>query len=214
MSRCHKLSCVTSHRSVAITWLSGRHKQRTIQYHQIIKLLAIAQIANIFRVPKSSHTLKWKNWFALSNKKRMQTRLLWFMKIQCGSVENYIWFTAWDGIPALVDVRSNYKPPFWPRLNFYHRWGYICPHLKCTFQPGVGWKVSVLTWLACLDLKPKLKLSFQYFDISTILQTGTEGCKRQQRTESDCVKSGIVLCELYCLWVCCESRIIDQADKL
>lgn len=87
----------------------------------------------------------------LSLKKRMQTRLLWFMKIQCGSVENYIWFTAWDGIPALVDVRSNYKPPFWPRLDFYHRWVYICPHLKCTFPPGVGWKVSDLTGLSGLE---------------------------------------------------------------
>ena len=62
------MSCVTSHRSVAITWLSGRHKQRTIQYHQI-KLLAIAQIASIFHDPKSAHTLKWKSWFALSLKK-------------------------------------------------------------------------------------------------------------------------------------------------
>ena len=146
MSRCHNVMCHKSPQCCRhVMWLSGRHKQRTIQYHQI-KLLAIAQIANIFRVPKSSHTLKWKTWFALSLK--IQMRLLWFMKIQCGSVENYIWFTAWDGIPALVDARSNYKPPFWPRLNFYHRWVYICPHLKCTFPPGVGWKVSDLPGLS------------------------------------------------------------------
>ena len=38
------------------------------------------------------------------------------MKIQYESVENYIWFTAWDGIPALV-VSSNYKPYFFEFLS-------------------------------------------------------------------------------------------------
>ena len=68
-------------------------------------------------------------------------RLLWFMKIQCGSVENYIWFTAWDGIPALV-VRSNYETSFLTEVEFLSQMGLSVSSSKMYF-PAWGWVESI-----------------------------------------------------------------------
>ena len=104
-------------RSVAVMCCDqgvGVTQQRTDQYQQITtrNWPQIASIFFAFCDHLCSHTLK--TWPA--QKTNAQTVAL----IYENSV-SYIWFTAWDGIPALV-VRSNYKPPFWPGLNFYHRW--------------------------------------------------------------------------------------------
>ena len=106
-------------------------QQRTIQYHQITTR----------NCPNCAHFSLWNKTFGLPSQKWVQTVALIY--------ENPVWVCwelhlvhslGWNSY--ILVVRSNYKPAFWPRLNFYHRWGYLCPHLKCTFQPGVGWKVS------------------------------------------------------------------------
>ena len=99
-------------RSVAVMCCDqgvGVTQQRTDQYQQITTR-NWPQIANIY-LAFSRHliiifALTLKTWLACSKNECTQTVAL----IYENSV-SYIWFTAWDGIPALV-VRSNYKPAF------------------------------------------------------------------------------------------------------
>ena len=120
VSRCHELSrwCVTQccrH----VLWICGRHTTKNGPISPDNYSQLVPNCEHFSRVLKTSdhlcsHTLKI--WLVCSKNQCTQTVAL----IYENSV-SYIWFTAWDGIPALV-VRSNYKPAFWPGLNFYHRW--------------------------------------------------------------------------------------------
>ena len=97
----------------------GVTQQRTDQYQQITTR-NWPQIASIFLaflrhlIIIFALTLWTFGWHA-QNECTQTVALIYENSV------SYIWFTAWDGIPALV-VRSNYKPAFWPGLDFYHRW--------------------------------------------------------------------------------------------
>ena len=128
---CHKSPVLPA--CVVTVWAS---QQRPIQYHQITTR-KLPKLHTFFSRFQFIFEIKHLVCLRLKNECR---RLLWFMKIQCGSVENYIWFTAWDEIPTLV-VRSNYKPAFWPGLNFYHRWVYLSSSKM--YFPAWGWVESI-----------------------------------------------------------------------
>lgn len=130
----------------------------------------IAQIAHIF-LAFSIHL--WNKTFGLPYYKTSADGCFDLWKSSVGLLR--ITFGSQLGMKFLLLLSDLIINQLFDRGWIFITDGFICPHLKCTFQPGVGWKVSDLTWLACLDLKPKLKLSFQYFDISTILQTGDRG---------------------------------------
>ena len=161
---CHAVlpSCV-----VIKEWAS---QQRTDQYHQITTH-NWSQIANIF-LAFSRHLIifaltLWKfGWSA--QKTNAHRRLLWFMKIQ------WVTFGSQLGMEFLLLLSDLIINQLFDRGWIFITDGFYLSSSKMYF-PAWGWVESIQVRLACLDLKPKLKLSFQYFDISTILQTGDRG---------------------------------------
>ena len=148
----------------------GVTQQRTDQYHQITTH-NWSQIANIF-LAFSRHLIifaltLWKfGWSA--QKTNAHRRLLWFMKIQ------WVTFGSQLGMEFLLLLSDLIINQLFDRGWIFITDGFYLSSSKMYF-PAWGWVESIQVWLACLDLKPKLKLSFQYFDISTILQTGDRG---------------------------------------
>ena len=172
VSRCHELSrwCVTQCCRHVLWSRSGRHTTKNGPISTDNHSQLAPNCKHLSRVLKTSdHHLcsHFENLVGLL-KKRMHRRLLWFMKIQ------WVTFGSQLGMEFLLLLSDLIINQLFDRGWIFITDGFYLSSSKMYF-PAWGWVESIQVWLACLDLKPKLKLSFQYFDISTILQTGDRG---------------------------------------